>query len=284
VRALVLPALCIVAFGQDANTKFEVASVRVSTSNPGPGMAFRGGPGTSDPERFSAPDVPLKLLVRRAFAREEYQISCPDWLDSIRVEIVAKVPPGATKEQLNAMLQTLLVERFNLTFHHETKEMSVYELSVGSSGSKLKDADHTPPPEREPGSRGTIVATDKDGFLDLPRTGQPMMFGNIKDGIQRWTASMQDIASLTSLFGVELQRPVVDKTELKGEYDFKLAYSREGLVPRRSPAGSATDDTPTGGPTLLKAVQDQLGLKLESAKDPIDILVIDHIDKIPTDN
>lgn len=284
MRALVLFALCLVAFGQDTNTKFEVASVRLATARPGAGLVFKGGPGTSDPERLSAPRVPLNLLVRRAFALEEYQISCPDWLHSIEVEILAKVPPGATKQQVDIMLQNLLLERFSLTFHHETKEMSVYELSVGSRGAKLADADQTPRAQREPGSRVTIGNPDKDGFPQVPPMGQPTMLGRMTDGIQRWTVRMVDTSGLASFLGGELQRPVVDKTGLKGEYDFTLAYSREGLRVMRSPAGAAPDDTPSGGPTLFKAVQDQLGLKLESAKDPIDILVIDHIDKTPTDN
>jgi len=291
MRAFILSAACFVlacgtAYSQDANTKFEVASVKPAAPLTVPARRMSGGPGTSDPERLSWPNMPLKQLLLRAYGRREYQISGPNWLDSTKFDITAKIPPGATKDDLNVMLQTLLVERFNLTFHHESKETAVYELSVGRNGSKLKNADLTPPPEVEPGSRPTTIMPDKEGFLQIP-AGRPIIAGKITNGIQRWTARMQEVSGLTSLFESELERPVVDKTGLTGRFDFTLAYSRAGLRIRHLPAGAnaaPVDDTPSGGPTLFKAVEDQLGLKLESAKDPIDILVIDHIDKTPTDN
>src|SRR5271154_7259431 len=114
---------------------------------------MKGGPGTADPERLTYTNIALKTILLRAYGVLNYRLSGPDWLNSARFNIVAKVPPGATKEQLTLMLQNLVVERFNLTFHHETKETLVYELTAGKNGPKLKESDlSVQPPEREPGS------------------------------------------------------------------------------------------------------------------------------------
>jgi uncharacterized protein (TIGR03435 family) len=272
---------CGAVFGQT----FEVASVKPAAPQASGIMRPSGGPGTSDPERFTYTNVTLKALLLRAYDVKNYQITGPAWLDSERFDILAKVPAGATKEQLNIMLQHLLADRFNLTFHHEAKEMAVYELTVGKSGSKLKEADlNAVAPTGEPGAPLRIGAPDKDGFPQIP-AGLAVMLGRITDGISRWTDRLMILSDLTSLLESELDRPVVDKTGLTGKYDFSLAFSRDGLRPRGPAAApDATPADPSGGPSLLNAVQEQLGLKLESKKDPIDILVLDHIDKVPTGN
>ncbi len=281
---------CGSAFGQESDIKFEVASVRpAGVPQSGPGrLRMSGGPGTADPERITYPNVTLKNILSKAYGVENDRLLGPNWLDSERYDIAAKVPPGATKEQLNAMLRNLLVERFNLAIHHETKVVSVYELTVAKNGPTLTEADMNAPPVPviEPGSRPpTIGVPDSAGFPQVP-PGRPTMLGRMTDGIMRWTAKVQSLADLASFLGGELQRPIVEKTGLTGKYDFKLAYSRDGLKPMgpAAAAGIPVDDTPSGGPSLQRALQDQLGLKLESTKDPIDYLVIDHIDKVPTDN
>jgi uncharacterized protein (TIGR03435 family) len=286
MRGFIVPALCLVlgagaAYAQEPNPKFEVASVRLSaeaTSTPA-NSRMSGGPGTADPERFTFTNLSLKQLLLKAYGLLNYQFSGPDWLTSIRINLQAKVPSGATEAQLNAMLQNLLVERFNLASHHEIKEMAVYELTVGKDGPKLKESDlSAKPPEHERGEPLRVGGPDKEGFPQIP-PGLNMMLGRMTDGIMRWTGRQQPLSNLASFLGGELDRPVVDKTGLTGKYDFTLAHSRDGLRPR-----GPVDDTPSGGPSLFKAVQDQLGLNLESKKDPIDILVVDHIDKVPTDN
>lgn len=288
MRALVLFALCLVALGQDTNTKFEVASIRPSTlpnSTPVPAR-MSGGPGTADPERFTYTNPTVRTLLLRAYQLQSYELTGPDWLSSTRFDIVAKVPPGATEQQLNQMLRNLLAERFNLTIHHETKEMAVYELSVDKSGLKLKESDlSAPPPVNDrPGQPLVVGRPDQQGFPQIP-PGMKLTLGKITNGIMRWTGRQVILSELGTLLTGELQRPVLDKTGLTGKYDLALAYSLDGLRARGPAAAlTATSGDPSGGPTLFKAVQDQLGLKLESAKDPIDILVIDHIDKTPTDN
>lgn len=278
----------VVAFAQPSDAKFEVASVRSSTeatATPA-NSSIHGGPGTKDPERIEFKNESLTALLMRAYAVLNYQISAPKWTTAARFNIVANVPPGATAEQLPAMLRNLLTERFNVAVHRETKEMAVYELTVGKNGSKLEEADLTvAPPEREPGSRPpTIGKPDSSGFPQVP-PGYHVMIGRMTDGIMRWTARAQAVSEFAILLGSELERPVLDKTQLNGKYDFTLAYSRIGLRPWVTPRGAVPqDDAPSGGPTLQKAVEEQLGLKLDLKKDPIDVLVVDRLDKVPTEN
>lgn len=293
MRGIVLSAVIILfrgsVFCQQNDIKFEVASVRrstESTSTPA-NSGWRGGPGTPDPERFTVTNLPLMNLLLKAYGIQRYQISGPDWLGSTRFHLEAKVAPGTTEAQLNVMIQNLLAERFNLTFHHETKEMAVYALTVASKGPKLQDADMNVPPSsvREPGSPPpTIGEPDSVGFPQIP-SGRPIMLGRMTNGIMRWTGKVQSLANLAAFLGGELERPVLDKTGLNGRYDFTLAYSRDGLRPMGPAAApGAPSADPSGGPSLFKAVQEQLGLRLDPKKDGVDILVLDHIDKVPTEN
>lgn len=222
----------------------------------------------------------------KAYAVRDYQLSAPEWTTKARFNIVANVPPGASEEQLPAMLRNLLTERFNVAVHRETKDMTVYELTVGKNGSKLQAADLAVlPPEHEPGSRPpTIGIPGSAGFPQIP-PGIHVMVGKMTNGIMRWTGRAQGVAELALLLGDEFEHPVLDKTELSGKYDFSIAYSRIGLRPRATARGPIPeDDAPSGGPTLQKALEEQLGLKLDLKKDPIDIVVIDRLDKVPTEN
>ncbi len=171
------------------------------------------------------------------------------------------------------MLQNLLKERFNLTLHHETKELPVYELIIGKSGPRLDDAGE---PSSEPRPPQPRRAND-DGFVDFPPG-----FHNISAvtpiGRGAITARLSTMADLADNLRYFVQRIVVDKTGLTGKYDFRLGFSRVGLPVARP------DAPDTGEDDLFKSIQTQLGLKLESKKDPVDCLVIDHVDKIPTDN
>lgn len=282
-----LVLMCAAVSGQappslGAQPAFEVASVKPAAPQAANIARSAGGPGTSDPERFTFTNVTLKTMLMRAYVVKNYQISGPGWLDSERFDILAKVPPGATKEQFEPMLQNLLAERFHLTLHHEPKEMVVYELVVGKSGPKLKESDLSVSlPPRDAGTPPTrIGGPDKNGFPQVP-PGRPAMVGRISEGIVYWTARMQSLWDLAYFLESQLKRPVLDKTGLTGKYDFNLACTAEG---RKAPPPNADDAASEGGLTVLDAVQEQLGLRLESKKDPVDILVLDHIDRVPTDN
>jgi uncharacterized protein (TIGR03435 family) len=276
------------AFGQvsEAQLTFEVASVKPAAppgSNPNI-RGISGGPGSADPGRINYTGLPLKRILLFAYGVRNDQIFGPGWLDSESYDIVAKVAPGTTKEQLNAMLRNLLVERFNLTWHHETKDLAVYELVGDKNGPKLKEADLTAP--STPAVLSFRVGTDKDGFLQ-PAPGVPIIVGRTADGRMRWTARAQSIEQIATFLGGQLRRSVLDKTGLTGKYDFTLEYAAAAMIPT-SPSvtlGAGTVDIPSeSGPDLEGAVQEQLGLKLESKKALVDVMVLDHIDKVPTEN
>lgn len=326
-RKCLLPAAglaalcCLAAFSQSpptppapaeatASLTFEVASVKpAAPPQPGPGGRMmiagpHGGPGTDDPERLTLPYLSLMGLLTRAYNVRNYQVTGPSWLDSERYEITAKVPPGATKEQANIMLQNLLAERFHLTLHHETKEFTGYELVVGKNGSKLKETspedaaiDQSLP--SAPFANGP-PKPDANGFIPLDRPGMvTMMRMSQKGGMAaHMTARAQPLSRFLDTLGNELKRPVVDKTGLTGKYDFTLEYAPEnsgmvmmnGAPPPPPPPGAgqvqaqaaeASDDLE---PNLMTAIQQQLGLRLDSKKIQLDVLIIDHADKVPTDN
>jgi uncharacterized protein (TIGR03435 family) len=275
-----------IIYGQaPATEKFEVASVkRAAPPAVGQGTEVRGGPGTSDPGQITFTRIFLSQVFRRAFGSVwDFQLQGPSWLETEMYTINAKIPPGTTQEQFRLMLQNLLVERFGLKFHREQKSFPAYELVVANGGPKLKESEPGAAASPEQASR-TPPKLDKDGFPMLP----PGV-----DSLQSLTNGRNRVTMRTTMpqFAGQLERdtgrPVTDKTELTGKYDLKLDYSTEGLggqrwvaLAARAVAGSPND----GGPTLFNALQQQLGLKLEDRKEPFDVIVIDHVEKVPTED
>ena len=319
---LILLTSCA-AFGQAAaeSPTFEAASVKPAAPQTGMGIRvmMRGGPGTPDPGQLNYSNVSLKNVLMAAYAVKGYQLNGPNWLDSERFDIVAKIAPGATKEQFQLMLQNLLAERFKLALHHETKELPMYSLVIGKGGSKLKESvdddaataqagaagpggpsASAPPPPTSDGAGPAMsrVKIGADGMPQLPpgmgKNGMMMMMMN---GRMRLTANRQPVAAITEMLSNQLGRPVVDATELKAKYDFTLDFTPEGMngpmgkmppPPQHEggpgPGGPMVGDPDAGGPSLFTALQEQLGLKLEQKKGPVDLLVIDRLEKVPTEN
>jgi uncharacterized protein (TIGR03435 family) len=304
--------LCLTALSVCGQT-FDVASVKPAAAQPMGMMRVmtRGGPGTDDPGRINYENVTLKMVLGIAFDVKGYQLSGPAWLDADRFDITAKVPPGSTKEQMHVMLQNLIAERFKMTIHREKKEMASYVLTVGKGGSKMKAAEpdppkdpnatepgglavQAPPPPPPPGPGGARgpMAMGKDGFPELPAAargrGGPMMI--MMPGKAKMTCAKCSMSQLTDTLGNQLDRPVVDMTGLAGNYEFTLVFLPEfrnmpGMVMAgRGPAPGGPEATTDDAPALLAAVQDQLGLKLDQKKAPIDLVVIDHLEKTPTEN
>jgi uncharacterized protein (TIGR03435 family) len=254
---------------------FEVASIKPSPPD-AINRGMSGGPGTKDPGLFTCVNVDLASLVINAYDIRWVQFSGPAWMRSARFNITAKIPEGATKAQFRLMQQNLLVERFKLTLHHEQKEVATYSLVVARNGFKLKESTADPPPvdpsEYKPPSGPP--KKDKDGFPVIPPDDPRPMMSAI-DGprwVQRFTRrTMEQLARYVETL---VDRPVEDATGLKGKYDFTLKWiNNRGRPP--------SDDT---GPNIFEALEAQLGLKLESKKAAIDILVVDHIEKTPTEN
>jgi uncharacterized protein (TIGR03435 family) len=237
-----------IAFAQAMpRPSFEVASVK--PGNPSnPRVSYSVDPGG----RFIAINITLRTLI--GFAHGVRSMGGPSWLDSQKYDIEAKPdaafarnPDPANSAQLRLMLQSLLEERFRLTLHRETREEHVYTLAKAKGGIKLVE-----PADAE-------VKDDKRGIMAAP------------GGVRGVAAPM---SNLTGLLSQQLRRLVIDRTGLTGKYDFELRWT-----PDTAHHAESNNDAPSDGPSLFTAVQEQLGLELESAKAPVEFLVIDHVEK-----
>jgi uncharacterized protein (TIGR03435 family) len=213
---------------------------------------------------------------------KDYQVVAPEWIHQNHYDISATMPPGTTVENFKLMLQNLLKDRFQLTLHHEARQFAVYRLIVDKGGPKFSQS-------------GESNDRPVDGaFPPLPPGNEPASKGVRRNNRYRFSARRTPISQLCGLLEFQSGRPVVDGTGLLGEYDFKLDFSILGLSGGMNSSITAAaearlkqglDPLPDdGGPTLFAAVQQQLGLKLESTKAPLDVLVIDHANKVPTEN
>jgi uncharacterized protein (TIGR03435 family) len=274
------------AFAQAAPLSFEAASLKLTAS---PGTQERmmrsmsGGPGSSDPGRFTYTNVTLKLLVQMAYNLKEYQVEGPDWIDGAGYDLVATMPPGTTKEQASQMMQTLLAERFKLQFHRETKPMPLFALVVAKSGLKLKEAE---PPSSLPD--GPPPAGPR-GMGRGP--GIRMMMS--PNGI-RLTGQMT-MEQLANALTRQLARPVQDHTELAKTYDVDITWMPDSMDGARmaargggGPDGPGGEGARMGGAepalTLAQALQGELGLKLDARKAPAEVLIVDSAEKAPVEN
>jgi uncharacterized protein (TIGR03435 family) len=219
------------------------------------------------------------------------QIQAPGWISEERYDIRATIPPGATKDDLKVMYRHLLEERFKLTLHHITKDFPVYELTIGKGGSKLKE---NTDPNLQPFRPGDpSLPPDRNGFPQFPPGKSGMASGRV-NGLDLLTARGMPLSGLLSQVGVQLGTMtgqntyapgrIVDKTGLTGNYDFNLEFSGGvGIGTGPSLPASADASQPTG-PSLMEAMERQLGLKFTKTNVPIDVLVIDHAEKTPTEN
>jgi uncharacterized protein (TIGR03435 family) len=278
VALLTLASGC--AYGQTADAPtFEVASIKPAEPL-ARGVRNRtgcfGGPGTTDPGTWSCRFLPLALLIADAYSLQRYQFAPPDWMMGATFDITAKVLAGTTKEQFLRMQQNLLAERFKLTLHHEQKEMPFYEMTVGKNGLKMKESAPDPAALEQEPDAAPKLSMGQDGFLTFPSgRGGPLGL----NGHYRWTASHVAIRDLLITLASQFGRMVLDATGLKGKYDVDLYWVQESM----GGAGRDASDV-DNGPTLIRAIQEQLGLKLESKKGPVDSVVVDHAEKVPSEN
>jgi uncharacterized protein (TIGR03435 family) len=221
-----------------------------------------------------------------------------------RFDIHATLPAGATKDDVPEMLQSLLADRFKLAFHHEQKEQSVFALVVGKNGSKLQaSAPEAPLPADAPAPAGSN-RPDAVQVSGNPQSGMTVRAGNgggamkmsmTPDGMMHLEAGKLTLAQLADSITQFVGRPVVDMTGLAGSYKIALDLSREDLmaVARAAgvnvPAGPGVAGPPGAGPadptgtSVFQSVEN-LGLKLDSRKTPVDLLVIDRLEKTPTED
>jgi uncharacterized protein (TIGR03435 family) len=231
------------ALSQDATSlpRFEVASIKLNTSNDtgsrndlsGASVVFR--------------NYVLGGILQTAFnVGDRLALEAPDWLYSERFDITAKVPDEkASLDERRQMLQALLMDRFGLAFHHETKMRAGFGLVVAKNGPKIQ-----PVP-------------DVGGHNNDNRPGK----------MQRQRTTIGDFASALAYI---LRQPVIDETHMEGRYNVVLTYA-----PERGPDAPPADDD---GPSIFTAVEEQLGLKLEPRKVAVDIFVVDRCQRMPTEN
>jgi uncharacterized protein (TIGR03435 family) len=226
-----------------------------------------------------------------AYEVQTFQVIAPDWLSNERYDIVAKPPEGATKEQVSVMWQNLLKERFGLKLHHESKEFQVDELTVAKGGPKLNRTDLEP--NADPFMPGPgPEKRDKNGLLEMNGIGAIVAIFPTPIGVTaRMTGKGLTLSDFATRIAGNQHHPVIDKTGLTGRYDFTFEYTPDlsGLPPLPPPPGGAAPTAPgetatDPGSNMASALEKELGLKLTASKARLDVIVVDHVDKTPTEN
>ena len=246
-------AVLLLAFAVScaAQTTFDVASIHPSE------LARRGGEGRGmeviqpSPDSLTMRNVSLKGAMRWAYHVSYAQVQGPGWLDGDRFDISARAGASVTDDQLRAMLQALLADRFKMEVHRQTKEIQAYVLTVGKNGPKF----------HESATRGeSAIEPQKDRLaISVQRT---------------------QIGQLTDVLSRILQTPVVDSTGLTGRYDVTIDAGKyiEDLKP---PAGGGIPDVLS---VLMRGIQEELGLKLEAKKMPLELIIVDRAERTPSEN
>lgn len=248
----VLALLCAGVFGQQASESglaFEVASIKPHLDG-APGSTGRTGI-QEDPGQIRIENLSLRVLIAISFGvKGREQLVGPGWLNGVTFDIVAKPPAGYKHEQLQYLVRNLLVDRFKLSVHTETRQVSAFALVVAKGGPKLQES---------AGPRTYL-------------TGRPGLI----EGKQRSIAELVGI--ITNLLG----QPVVDQTGLGALYDLKLAWTPDSTP--QPPTGDEPAVAAEPELALSTALQQQLGLKLESRKIPASVVVVDHVERAPAEN
>ena len=268
--AFIAAAILVTIGSAGAQQKtFEVASVKPHPADqiaPSSMVAEPGG-------RLTVRNIPLRMVIRTAYQLQDDQIvDGPSWIASDRFDITAKADGATSLADLALMIQALLAERFKLSFHRETRELPIFELQLARADGVL-------------GPRMKSNACVLDVNAPPPAAGGPPRCGTISNGFGRLTLIAAPIPVMAQYLSPALNRMVIDRTGLTGNYDVDLTWTPDRLPPRA--AGTPPDqpirvngvDIDPNGPSIFTAVREQLGLKLESARGPVDVLVIDHVEQ-----
>jgi len=256
-----IPVLILLASGLHAQTparpkfeEFEVAAIKPAPPN-SPGRFLR----MQSPNQFVARNHSVNTLIAAAYNRNPRMISkSPGWADSERYDILAKTPGNVRPnlEEQMAMLRKLLAERFKLAFHRERRELPIFALTVARSGLKLKES--AAPPESFP-------------------EGPPPLIFVVSPVVIRLPARCATVAELAWVMQRSaLDHPVVDRTGLSARYDFDLEFTPDETV-FGGALGKGTDESTKPG--LFGALQEQLGLKVAATKGPVDVMIVDRVER-----
>lgn len=250
MRAALAWLVCCAGFAQTPESQFDAAAIQPSGPiENGSFVGYRGGPGTEDPGRYTCTYCYLSMVITEAYGIPYYRLSGMNRLPETRFHIAATIPEGATREQFHQMLQNLLAERFHLAVHREMGEMDILRMMVSAGGLKLK-----------PYVEGEPATVEDEKSL---RTRAPGFYYQVQG------RTMADFADLVS---GQIGKPVIDATGLNGKYDFDVWWSVD-----------LDTQSATGAPTPESAIR-SLGLKLDRRKEQVEYLVVDHAEKLPTEN
>jgi uncharacterized protein (TIGR03435 family) len=226
---------------QNGHPAYEVASVKLNTSGSGNSSA-NGSKG-----QIVFTNQTLKRLIERAYSIKPFQVTGPEWMETVHFDIAAKYPPDTKNADRPLMLRALLEDRFKLAVHRESKDIPGYSLVIAKSGFKLKAV--------EPGGSDT---SSKGGR------------------VRTLTAKKTSMAQLADIVARSLGEIVVDKTGIDGVYDFEFRWTNDDQT--SSDIGADT------APSLFIALQEALGLRLQPQRVPVEIVVVDHVERVPTEN
>ncbi len=258
---IVAATACVLLAQPPLRPHFEVASIKPNTSDARLVHIIPAQGGRLDIE-----NVPLKLIIATAYGLQQFQISgAPAWTSSDRYDIRAKAAGNPPQSEIGGpMLQSLLEERFHLRYHRETRQLPVYALMPAKNGPKLQPS--------SPGSCRRFSIDTPLGPTYTPGQAPPCGFrGFARDGLHMYGVTAAELAA--ALSASELRTSVLDKTGITGTFDIDLKWTRQSM--ETVPAAEPSD----AGPSIFTALPEQLGLRLESTKGPVDIFVIDQIEK-----
>ena len=270
----------------DPLPSFEVATIKPASPQPHRSSV--------SPAEVNISDVTVRNLIEQAYgipwtaAENERVLGGPAWLDTNRYDIVARIPNDLAearqklsrdqqKQQISLMLQSLLVERFHLKVHFESRDLTVYALVVAKPNPHLVASTN----QRE------STAPEGPGPIQLPSKpedvhhGIMVFYSGQSAQMTARQASLDDLARWFAGYSEVGGRPVVNQTGLSGLYDFTLRWTRQSLAAAPQPGSS--DAAGSDAPPLFTALPDQLGLRLKRTKAPVEVILIDHVDP-PTDN
>ena len=251
---------------------FEAASVKKNAGGGPPGMEIRVTPNGG----FIATNVPLRVLVRESFRVQDYQvIDLPGWADGERYDITAR-SAGATPDW-QPMVQTLLRERFALSARRETRDMPIYAVASvreGRTGPGLKVT---------PASTTEYCVAQRLPEGQRPATNPAIGFCGMRQALGMVQGRDLPLTALWRFVSQQAGRAIVDRSGLTGNYDFDLTWTPEQFANRTTPAVVNGNTIDPNGPSLFTALQEQLGLRLDAQRGPVDVLVIEKIDR-PTEN
>lgn len=277
--AIVLFSIEAIAGQMPGEDRFEVASVRVATADRGVESFIRGGPGTSDPIRITCQQQFLSRLIYLGYGLDFDQISGPSWIGTEMYTVVANVRAGATADEVKAMWRNLLKERFHFEAHFIKKEFTVYQLNLSKGGPQMQSA----------GARSFKPSPDfpepRDGhnwaMARVPPRTVRMTFRNssIEDLINRIKFPLSELVRANEV----AQARIIDKTGLNGKYDFTLEFAGSLGVGGAFPPVLSSGEKDTA-PLLEDALRQQLGIELRRGKEQLDVLVVDHADRVPVEN